>query len=607
MHVQAPSSARETVRDLLAQALAAMARDGIIPAAPAAVPVERAKRPEHGDFASNVALAIAKGAGKPPREVAEALLARLATGGDSPLAEATIAGPGFINLRLSPAFWLRMLPAILAAGDDWGRGAARPGPKIVLEYLSANPTGPMHVAHGRHAAVGDSLTRLLRFAGIPVTPEYYINDAGNQVEMLTLSVWTRYMETARAADPSLPELAFPENGYKGEYIRGFGRDLYARDGKRWVGPSLPADSAAIKQFAMERALAMIRATLERFDVAFDVWQSERALHDAGDVDETLRALDAKGYIDRHDDAVWLKTTALWGDDKDRVVVKSDGLPTYLLADIAYHRKKLARGFDVLCDIWGSDHHGHIARMQAALKAFGFDPGVLSVILIQNVSLLRDGVEVKMGKRAGEFVTLDDVVTEVGRDATRYFYLMRRHDTPLEFDLEVAKRQSMDNPVYYVQMAHARCAAVRRRAAELEAPIPRLDPELAAELTLPEEIGILRRLADFPDFVADAATAREPHRLTTYLTELAGDFHSYYTRLQKVHNDSILPQERQRTGNWRESWNWRKTAARLYWADAVAQVTRNALALLGVSAPDSMAKASETPSGAPTDPTTEDPQ
>jgi arginyl-tRNA synthetase len=597
--VESPSSARETARDLLAQALSALAREGFIPASPANIPIERAKRPEHGDFASNVALAIAKGAGKPPREVAEAIVARLPKGEGSPLAEASIAGPGFINLRLAPAFWQRTLSAILAAGDDWGRSAARATPKIVLEYLSANPTGPITVAHGRHAAVGDSMTRLLRFAGYAVTPEYYINDAGNQVEMLTLSVWTRYMETARAADPSVPAVEFPENGYKGEYVRTFGRDLYERDGKRWIGPGLPAEKEQIKQYAMERALGMIRATLERFGVSFDVWQSERALHDAGDVAETLRALEGKGYIDRHDDAVWLKTTALWGDDKDRVVVKSDGLPTYLLADIAYHRKKLARGFDELCDIWGSDHHGHIARMQAALKAFGFDPAVLRVILIQNVSLLRDGVEVKMGKRAGEFVTLDDVVEEVGRDATRYFYLMRRSDTPLEFDLEVAKRQSMDNPVYYVQYGHARCAAIKRRAAELEAPRPALDPALAAELALPEEIAILRRLADFPDFVADAAAAREPHRLTTYLTELAGEFQSYYTRLQKVHGDTVLPQERHRTGDWRATWNWRKTAARLYWVDAIAQVTRNALALLGVSAPEAMARA--------TDSAAEDPQ
>jgi arginyl-tRNA synthetase len=304
---------------------------------------------------------------------------------------------------------------------------------------------------------------------------------------------------------------------------------------------------------------LIRATLQRFDVTFDVWQSERALHEAGDVNETLRALDAAGYIDRHDDAVWLKTTALWGDDKDRVVVKSDGLPTYLLADIAYHRKKLARGFQELCDIWGADHHGHIARMRAALKAFGFSPDVLRVILIQTVSLLRNGQEVKMGKRAGEFVTLDDVVDEVGRDATRYFYLMRRHDTPLEFDLALAKKQSMDNPVYYVQYAHARCCA------------------------------ILRRLGDFPDFVADAAAAREPHRVTAYLHELASDFQSYYTRLQKVHADPILPQERQRTGEWHATWDWQKTAARLSWIEAIARVMRNGLALLGVSAPETMAR------------------
>jgi arginyl-tRNA synthetase len=559
-------------------------------AAPAELPIERTKRPEHGDFASNVALALQKAAGKPPRVIAEAIVARLPRGEGSPIAEATIAGPGFINVRLSPGFWQGKLAAILAAGDDWGRGPARAAPKISLEYLSANPTGPIHVAHGRHCAVGDSLTRLLRFGGYAVTPEYYINDAGNQVEMLALSVWTRYMEAARAADATVPEVAFPENGYKGDYIRDFGGDLFQREGARWVGAAPPADIAPIRGYAIDRALAMIKATLARFEVSFDVWQSERALHDAGDVDETLRALDAKGFIDRRDDAVWLRTTALWGDDKDRVVVKSDGLPTYLLADIAYHRKKLARGFDEIADIWGSDHHGHIARMKAALKAFGFDPAVLNVILIQNVSLLREGVEVKMGKRAGEFITLDDVMDEVGRDATRFFYLMRRHDTPLDFDLELAKRQSMDNPVYYVQYGHARCAAIRRRAEALGAARPPLTPALAAELGLPEEIAILRRLADFPDFVADAAAAREPHRLTTYATDLAGEFQSYYTRLQKVHDDTILPQERHRTGDWRERWNWQKTAARLYWVDAVGQVMRNVLRLLGVSAPEAMARA-----------------
>jgi arginyl-tRNA synthetase len=332
---------------------------------------------------------------------------------------------------------------------------------------------------------------------------------------------------------------------------------------------------------------MIRETLARFDVQFDVWQSERELHEAGEVKTTLEILDKAGFIEHKDGAVWLRTTALWGDDKDRVVVKSDGLPTYLLADIAYHRKKLARGFDQLCDIWGADHHGHIPRMQAALKALGANPDQLSVILIQMVSLLRDGKPVAMGKREGEFVTLDAVVDEVGRDATRFFYLMRRHDTPLEFDLELAKRQSMDNPVYYAQYAHARCASLLRRAQELEAPHFDVTPDLLRALALPEEIALLRRLSDFPDYLADAAAAREPHRLVQYIQEVASDFQSYYTRLQKVYGDSILPQQRQRVGDWRATWDWKRTAARLAWVEAIRQVLETALSLLGVSAPQQM--------------------
>ncbi len=592
-----PFSARETIREILAGAVNELAGEGFVGAVqPAAVSIERTKRAEHGDFASNVALTLAKPAGKPPRVVAEAIVARLARlprGGASPLAEATVAGPGFINLRLAPSFWQAALGQILAAGADWGRGAPRTAPKILLEYLSANPTGPMHVAHGRHAAVGDALARLLRYAGYTVTTDFYINDAGNQVQTLALSTWARYMDAARAANPSVPEAAFPENGYKGAYIHEFGRALFARDGARWVGASPPADLEPIKGFAMAESLANIRTTLAKFDVAFDVWQSERALHDAGEVMATLEALEAKGFIERRDDAVWLKTTTLWGDDKDRVVVKSGGLPTYLLADIAYHLKKLGRGFDELLDVLGADHHGHVPRMQAALKAFGHDPAVLRVILIQIVSLLRNGQPVAMGKREGEFVTLDEVIDEVGKDATRYFYLMRRHDTPLDFDLELAKKQSMDNPVYYVQYGHARCISIVRRSVELEAPRPAFSPELAAELTLPEELAILRRLGEFPDFVADAAAAREPNRLTTYLAELAGEFQSYYTQLQKVHGDTILPQERHRTGDWRAGWNWHKTAARLYWVEAVAQVMRNALGLLGVSAPEAMARSETT--------------
>jgi arginyl-tRNA synthetase len=580
-------SVRSITRELLRRAVLSAQSEGLLGEVPTQIPIERPKRPEHGDYATSVALSLAKTTKKPPRELGEAIAKHLRAIGNADLAEVTVAGPGFVNLRFSDAFWQHRLLDIRQAKGGWGRGEAKLTPKICVEYLSANPTGPLHFAHGRHAAVGDSLTRLLRFAGYQVVREFYLNDAGNQVVMLSLSVWARYMEAVRASDASVPEVAFPENGYRGDYIRGIGRQLLERDGKRWVGAEPPADIEPIKDFAIQSCLTMIRGTLARFDVQFDVWQSERELHEAGEVKTTLEILDKAGFIEHKDGAVWLRTTALWGDDKDRVVVKSDGLPTYLLADIAYHRKKLARGFDQLCDIWGADHHGHIPRMQAALKALGANPDQLSVILIQMVSLLRDGKPVAMGKREGEFVTLDAVVDEVGRDATRFFYLMRRHDTPLEFDLELAKRQSMDNPVYYAQYAHARCASLLRRAQELEAPHFDVTPELLRALALPEEIALLRRLSDFPDFLADAAAAREPHRLVQYIQEVASEFQSYYTRLQKVYGDSILPQQRQRVGDWRATWNWKRTAARLAWVEAIRQVLETALSLLGVSAPQQM--------------------
>jgi arginyl-tRNA synthetase len=589
------SSVRSTVRVLFQTAVDQVKREGLLPAVPDSIPVERPKRPEHGDYATNTALALAKISGKQPRALAEIIVERLRAAGGADISEVSVAGPGFINLRLSDAFWQRRLLDILAAQGRWGQGEAKQSPRVLVEYLSANPTGPLHFAHGRHAAVGDSLTRLLRFAGYDVLREYYVNDAGNQVAMLALSVWARYMEAAKGEDWTgviVPEVAFPENGYRGDYIRGLALELLEREAGRFVGADPPADMEPIKQFAIGRCMDMIRGTLAKFDVTFDVWQSERALHDSGEVSSTLAALEQAGFIDRRDNAVWLKTTVLWGDDKDRVVVKSDGLPTYLLADIAYHRKKIERGFDELCDIWGADHHGHVPRMQAALKALGHDPNRLSVLLIQMVSLLRDGKPVAMGKREGEFVTLDEVIDEIGRDATRFFYLMRRHDTPLEFDLELAKRQSMDNPVYYAQYAHARCASLLRRATELQAPRMPPSAELFARLNLPEEIALLRRLSDFPDFVEDAAAAREPHRLVSFISDLAGEFQSCYTRLQKVHGDSVLPQERQRVGDWRATWDWQKTAARLHWVEAIRQVLETALGLLGVSAPAVMKRIGE---------------
>lgn len=587
-------NARATARALLGAALEESVAAGELPAGarPSAtgdIPVERPKRPGHGDFASNLALALAKPAGKPPRAVADSLVKRLRARAGGDLADASVAGPGFINLRLSDATWRQVLPDILTARSGFGRGPPREHPKVLIEFLSANPTGPMTVAHGRHAAVGDALARLMRFAGYPVTTEFYVNDAGNQIRLLALSVWTRYLEAARAVDASVPEAALPENGYQGDYIRDFGRALLARDGRRWVAAAPPADLGPLEEFAVDRSLAMIRASLAAFDVSFDVWQSERDLHASGAVTETIEVLARAGHTFAEDGAVWLRTTALAGDDKDRVLRKSDGSAAYFLADIAYHRKKLGRGFDQICNILGADHHGHLPRMRAAFVALGADPDALRVVLIQTVRLLRGGQEVKMGKRSGEFVTLDEVVEEVGRDATRFYYLMRRHDTPVDFDLDLAKKQSMDNPVYYAQYAHARCSAILRRADELGAPRMPLSPGLAERLALPEEIAILRRLADFGPWVEDAAAAREPHRLCAYLHDLAGEFQSYYTRLQKVHGDTILPQERHRQGDWRASWDWQKTAARLLWVEAIREVIRNALGLLGVRAPDAMAR------------------
>jgi len=348
------SSVRSTVRALLQTAVDQVKREGLLAALPEIIPVERTKRAEHGDYATNIALALAKPAGKQPRALAQIIVDRLRAAGGADLSEVSVAGPGFINLRLSDSFWQRRLLDILSAEGRWGQGVPKQSPRVLVEYLSANPTGPLHFAHGRHAAVGDSLTRLLRFAGYDVLREYYLNDSGNQVAMLALSVWARYMEAAKGEDWTgviVPEVAFPENGYRGDYIRKLGVELLEREAGRFVGDDPPADMEPIKQFAIGRCVDMIRNTLVKFDVTFDVWQSERALHDSGEVASTLAALDQAGFIDRRDNAVWLKTTVLWGDDKDRVVQKSDGLPTYLLADIAYHRKKIERGFDELCDIW----------------------------------------------------------------------------------------------------------------------------------------------------------------------------------------------------------------------------------------------------------------
>jgi arginyl-tRNA synthetase len=587
----------ERLQEVLERTVAACRDAGLFEGELPPIALERPKRSEHGDFASNVALTLAKRARKNPRQVADELRNRLHDP-EGLVAAVEVAGPGFLNFRIADRVWRAALADILAQGDAYGRLAARqPAVRVLIEYVSANPTGPLHVGHGRCAAIGDALARLLAFAGYDVSREFYVNDAGNQVLMLARSLWARYMEARAHVVP------FPEDGYHGEYVGDIARELAQRDGGRWENLGEPTASAltALREFATTRMLEWQRQTLAGFRCEFDRWFNERSLFESGAVEACLAELRQRGHLYERDGAVWFKSMELGGDSRDRVVIKSSGEKTYLAGDLTYHRDKLSRGFSRLVNVFGADHIDHVPGLRAAVSAFGHDPGAVEVLLYQFVRLMRGGQEVKMSKRSGNFVVLDDLLEEIGVDATRFFFLTRRHDSHIEFDIEVAKRQSMDNPVFYVQYGHARCAAILRRAAELGVQAPSaFDPALAELLTLPEEIAVLRRLAEFPPLVLDAAAAREPHRLVNYLGELAQEFQSYYTRLQKVHDDTILPQARHRADPaWRERWDWQRTRARLMWVRGIKQVMQNALALLGISAPDQMGRAALDPEEEPT--------
>jgi arginyl-tRNA synthetase len=582
------ASAQQSLQQVLRATLEECKDSGLFRCELPEIAITRPKRPEHGDFASNVALVLAQRAGRPPRALAEDIVAHLVDP-EGMIERVEVAGPGFLNFRIADAYWLRLLGEVLTTGDEFGRGEAPTRDRINIEFVSANPTGPLHVGHGRGAAVGDALCRLLRFAGYHVGSEYYVNDAGNQVLMLARSTWVRYMELVVERDPSRgPAPAMPEDGYQGGYVRDIARQLLERDGERWAGSEPPADLEPIREFAVFVALEWIRATLQRFRVEFDHWFSERTLHQSGALQRRVDELQAKGLVKDEEGALWFKTTEMGtGDDKDRVLRKSGGEWTYMAADLAYHANKLERGFAHLVDVWGADHHGYVPRMKAVMKAVGAEPTQLEALLVQFVTLLQGGEKVSMGKRSGKFETLDDVIDEVGVDAARFFFLTRRHDSHIDFDLELAKKQSLDNPVFYVQYGYARACAILRRAASLGIEEAPFSLDLAEKLKLPEEITVLRRLADFPTLVAEAAAAREPHRLVFFLTELAQDFQSYYTRLQKVHGDTVLPQRRHREGDWQATWDFDKTRARLLWVRGIRQVMRNALALLGVEAPERM--------------------
>jgi arginyl-tRNA synthetase len=519
------------------------------------------KEAEHGDLATNVAMMLARGEKKPPRAVAE-IIVRNVQDRDGILAEVTIAGPGFINFRFAPSYWWRSLADCDRAGDTYGRSTIGGGSRVQVEFVSANPTGPLHVGHARGAVTGDAFARLLAATGHAVEREYYVNDAGNQMEMLGASTYARYMELCGRP------IAFPEEGYHGDYIRDVAAAIREREGDRWADAEPAAARAHMRDTAGRMLLDAIRDDLAMLDITFDAYVSERKLRDDGAVDATLAALAERGVVYEADGARWFRSTD-FGDDKDRPLVKSGGEFTYFGADVAYHRDKLARGFDRIIDVWGADHHGHIPRMKAALTALGLDAAKLEVALVQVVSLTRAGVPVRMGKRSGSFVTLREVVEEVGADATRFFLLMRKSDAQLDFDLDLAKQRTADNPVFYVQYAHARVASVFRQAEALGIDRDGVTDADTTRLVDSDELALVRSLTQFPEAVEQAALEREPHRVVFYLMQLAGDFHRYYNR------NRILGEDRE------------LARARLLLVANVQKVIRVGLRLLGMSAPDTM--------------------
>jgi arginyl-tRNA synthetase len=562
------------------------ALDQVAPGHPAAlVTVERPKQAEHGDFACNLAMQLAKPLKRSPRDIAQALVQALPA---SPVVDKVeVAGAGFINLSLRPAARQRVVRDVLEAGARFGEGAYGQGRKVQVEFVSANPTGPLHVGHGRGAAYGASLAAVLAKAGFQVTREFYVNDAGRQMDILALSTWLRYLELQGVVVP------FPPNAYQGDYVRDMAATIAAAHGKRYVraadqimqdASSVEADAEAhldaliaraktllgpdyayVHDHALTEQLGDCRNDLLEFGVTFDNWFSERSLYESGLVERALARLEAAGHLYQQDGARWFRSST-FGDEKDRVVQRENGQYTYFASDIAYHLNKFERGFDRVIDIWGADHHGYIPRVKGAIQGLGLDPERLTVALVQFAVLYRDGKKASMSTRAGEFVTLRQLREEVGNDAARLFYVLRKSDQHLDFDLDLAKSQSTDNPVYYIQYAHARICSVLQEWGGLEEELAGAD---VSPLEGAHEQGLLRLLMDYPQVVEDAARDLAPHLVAFYLKDLAAAFHGYYNSTRFLVDDT------------------RARDARLALSCAVRVVLRDGLALLGVSAPERM--------------------
>jgi len=585
---------KNQIAELLAQALAKCQGNGALPAdLSPAIQVDHTRDSSHGDLASNLAMVLAKPAGKKPRDLAELLISQLPA--STIVDKVEIAGPGFINFFLKPDTQFAIVPIILKAGEDFGRSNLGQGKRIQVEFVSANPTGPLHVGHGRGAAYGAVVADLLAAVGYQVHREYYVNDAGRQMNILAASVWLRYLELCGE------ELPFPSNAYKGDYIWDIAATLHRENGEAmrhgWdeISHPLPADEpdggdkeeyidaiiARMQQLlrddqyrlvfdlALNSILDDIRDDLAHFGVVYEEWYSERSLTDNGAVMRAIERLQHSGHTYELDGAIWFKSTD-YGDEKDRVLVRDNGVTTYFASDIAYHMDKFERGFEHVIDIWGADHHGYVPRVKAALQALGYDASKLDVLLVQFAILYRGGEKAQMSTRSGEFVTLRELRKEVSNDAARYFYVMRKSEQHLDFDLDLAKSQSNDNPMYYIQYAHARVCSVMRQLAEKLFSFDQGEG-LANLHRLSEahETAILTRLARYPEVVEAAAQLHEPHQLAHYLRDLANDFHTYYNAHQFIVEDSALRN------------------ARLCLVQCVRQAIANGLQLLGVSAPESM--------------------
>ena len=585
---------KEHVEELLIQALLHLIRDGVLNADCDIVPqLERTRTPEHGEFASNIAMVLAKRAGTPPRELAQTIIDKMPR--SRQLNHAEIAGPGFINFYMNQVALTTVVKDILYHGDNYGRQPQNQDLEITVEFVSANPTGPLHVGHGRGAAYGASLSSILQAAGYKVQREYYVNDNGRQMDILAVSVWLRYLELCGE------QLRFPENGYRGDYIYNIAREVRNEIGDKWrskgqdVLDGLPPDEAdggsrethidalikRAREFmgdagyevffetSVNSILADIQKDLSAFGVDFDHWFSEKELEDSGAIEHAITRLEENGHLYKKDGATWFRASEL-GDEKDRVVIRENGRTTYFTSDIAYFLNKMERGFKKAIYIFGADHHGYMARLRAAATGLGQDPERLEILLVQFAVLFRDGEKVAMSTRSGQFITLRELREEVGSDAARFFYVMRSHEQHLDFDLDLAKSRTNENPVYYIQYAHARICSVFRNLEQMdETHNPAIGEAALKLLTEPNEIKLLRALSQYPEIIESAARLRAPHQLAHYLQALATEFHAYYNSQQFLVDDE----------------NIRNVRLNLILAARI--VVANGLKLLGISAPEAM--------------------